>query len=456
MLMSKVFDRFVEKSPISVMARAAMEHALAPKALDAVFDEHADGQYTRELLFSSLVDLMGVVVSKLAPSMHAAYQAVADTLPVSLVSVYNKLNALEPGVTRAMVRHTANRLSPVVAEMGGELPALLPGYRVRIIDGNHLAATERRLEVLLQSKAGPLPGHALVVLDPAQMLVTDMIPCEDAHAQERSLFPGIVDLVEANDVWLADRNFCTSALLWGIAEAQAFYVIRHHAGMPLVETSKLKRRGRTETGEVYEQSVTFTTPDGKQVKARKIVVRLVKATRDGDAEMAILTNLPSKAAGAVTVAKVYRKRWTLETMFQSLTVMLQGEVTTLGYPRAALFGFGVALAAYNVLSTVQAALRAAFGAEKVQDEVSGYYIANEVRATSFGMSIALEPVAWEPFQTMPSAMLAKEMVRWARHVHLQKLKRHPRGPKTPVPKRTRHVAEPHVSTARLLAESRKK
>jgi len=30
MLMSKVFDRFVENTPVTVMARAAMEHALAP------------------------------------------------------------------------------------------------------------------------------------------------------------------------------------------------------------------------------------------------------------------------------------------------------------------------------------------------------------------------------------------------------------------------------------------
>jgi IS4 transposase len=145
---------------------------------------------------------------------------------------------------------------------------------------------------------------------------------------------------------------------------------------------------------VYEQSVTIKKYDGEVMKTRRVIIRLDKPTRDGDAEMAILTNLPMKAADAVAVAELYRKRWTLETMFQSLTAMLQGEVATLGYPRAALFGFGIALATYNVLSTVQAALRAEFGAEKVQDEVSGYYIANEVRATASGMAIAVESPAW--------------------------------------------------------------
>src|ERR1700730_7881595 len=83
MILADVFERFVEKTPVSVMARAAMEHALAPDALDALFEEQTDKQYTRELLFSSVVDLMGVVVGKVAPSVHGAYQAVADTLPVS-------------------------------------------------------------------------------------------------------------------------------------------------------------------------------------------------------------------------------------------------------------------------------------------------------------------------------------------------------------------------------------
>jgi hypothetical protein len=456
MLMSNVLDRFVKKTPVSVIARAAMEHALAPDALDALFVEHADKQYVRKLLFSSVVDLMSVVVMKVAPSVHAAYQEVAATLPVSVTSVYNKLNSLEPGVTSALVAHTADRLGAVITAMGGETRPLLQGYRVRILDGNHLAATERRLQVLRGCHAGPLPGHSLVVLDPALMLATHMIPCEDGHAQERSLSSEIVELVDINDVWVADRNFCTSKLLSGIAGGLAFYVIRHHANLTLTSAGTLRRCGRTETGEVWEQPVTFRTADGEVMKTRRIVIRLDTPTRDGDTEMAILSNLPKGAAGAIAVVELYRKRWTLETMFQSLTVMLEGEVAALGYPRAALFGFGVALAAYNVLSTVQAALRAEFGVEKVQDEVSGYYIANEVRATAMGMEIAVEPSVWEPFQTMSSTALAKQLRRWATHAQLRKFARHPRGPKKPVPKRTRHADKPHVSTARLLAEARRK
>jgi len=456
MLLAEIFERFVKRSPISVMARATMEHALAAEALDELFAQHADQQYTRELLFSSVVDLLGMVVGMIQPSVHAAYQAVAATLPVSITSLYNKLNGVEPRVTSALVAHTAARLGPVVAATGGQLPALIAGYRVRFIDGNHLAATERRLEVLRGSIAGPLPGHSLVVLDPSLMLATHMIPCEDGHAQERSLTPEVLAIVEAMDVWVADRNFCTCPLLFGIASRRGFFVVRHHANMKLDSSGSVRRHARTESGEVFEQKVTVRDSAGVTMPLRRIILQLDAPTRDGDVELSILTNLPVGAASAVVIAEVYRKRWTVETLFQSLTQMLDGEINTLGYPRAALLAFGIALATYNILSTVQAALRGAYGVEKVQTEVSGFYIANEVRMTAPGMAIAIDDAAWLPFQTIEPAKLARRLLGWAAHVQLSKFKRHPRGPKTPVPKRTRFANETHVSTARLLAESRRK
>jgi hypothetical protein len=338
--------------------------------------------------------------------------------------------------------------------MAGQVPELLPGFRVRILDGNHLAATERRLEVLHASKAGPLPGHAIVILDPSLMLVTDMIPCEDGHAQERSLTTEILALVAAKDLWIGDRNFCTTKLLTGVADKKAFFAIRQHAKLTIISAGTVRRVGQAETGEVYEQSVTIRDTRDEVITLRRVIVKLEKATRDGDSEIAILTNLPKKAATALVVAKLYRHRWTLETMFQSLTQMLEGELASLGYPRAALFGFGVALAAYNVLSTVQAALRAKFGTETVLNEVSGYYIANQVRKTSFGMSIAIEAKDWRTFWSMKPETLGLHLLELAASVQLSKLKKHPRGPKKPVPKRTRYTTEGHVSTARLLAKSK--
>ena len=52
-----------------------MERLLDAQRLDTLFARTAQQQYTRELLFSSLVQLMSEVVLGVHPSVHAAYQA---------------------------------------------------------------------------------------------------------------------------------------------------------------------------------------------------------------------------------------------------------------------------------------------------------------------------------------------------------------------------------------------
>src|SRR5436305_13059870 len=96
MLLGPIFERFCEQSPVSVMARGALEYALAAGPLDALFERCAQRQYTRDLLFSSLVDLMALVVTGIRPSVHAAYQAAPEPIAVSLTPVYNQLQGIDP------------------------------------------------------------------------------------------------------------------------------------------------------------------------------------------------------------------------------------------------------------------------------------------------------------------------------------------------------------------------
>src|SRR5437870_6654948 len=74
MLLDQIFTPFLAESPLSVMARATVEHALTAASLDQLFQQHAQTQYTRDLLFSSVVDLMSLVVTNVQRSVSAAYQ----------------------------------------------------------------------------------------------------------------------------------------------------------------------------------------------------------------------------------------------------------------------------------------------------------------------------------------------------------------------------------------------
>jgi hypothetical protein len=456
MLLGKIFDRFVNGSPLTVMLRGTFEYALQPELLDQLFIATARQQYTHKLLFSTLVDLTSLVVCRIHPSHHAAYQADPDKVGVSLKALYDKLDHTEPAIAAAMVQHISERLIPVLQELNAQLPPRLPDYRVRILDGNHLASTQHRLKELRSLRAGPLPGQALVVYDPRWMMITHVVPCEDGHAQERALLAEVLPLTQTKDAWVADRNFCTTDFLFGLHRRQSFFVIRQHAqNLRWRLLGKRHFRGRSETGEVYEQAVELRDEEGTILMARRVTVQLDKPTRDGDTELHILTNIPKDDVDAVTIAELYRGRWTIEIAFGELAATLAGEINTLAYPKAALFCFGVALVAYNVLSVIKGALRTVHGEEKGTKEVSTYYMANEIARTYEGMMIAIPEEFWHVFAGMTAGGLGRVLKDLAKRIRLERLQKHPRGPKKPVIKKPKNKKQPHVSTARLL-EKRKR
>jgi hypothetical protein len=159
-------------------------------------------------------------------------------------------------------------------------------------------------------------------------------------------------------------------------------------------------------------------------------------------------------ADAAAVAGLYQGRWRIEGAFLELTVALQCEVNTLGYPKAALFAFCVALVAYNVLAVQKAALRSVHGEKQVAEEVSGYYMALEWSVVYAGMMIALPAEHWEVYGGLSAAVMASYLREWAARVKLESIKKSPRRP---TKQRTQPIkdASPHLSTARLLDEAKK-
>jgi Transposase DDE domain len=451
MLLGPVFERFAEQTPACVAVRALMESALNAEALDELFGRVADRQYEHELLFSTCVDLMAAVVCRTHRSVNAAYNAAAPPVDVSIQALYDKLARVEAATSAELVRHTARRLGPVVAQMRGALPPLVPGYRVKILDGNHLTRTQRRLKALRDVAAGPLPGQTLVVFDPALGLTIDVACCEDGHAQERSLTEPILARVEADDLWVADRNFCTTGILFGIAGRGGCFAIRQHASTLAWQREGPRRpAGRCPTGALFEQDVWLEEGRGGTLRARRVTLVLDAPARDGGAEIHLMTNLPRSVKAAVVMG-LYRKRWRIEGLFQDLTTILKCEVNTLGYPKAALFGFCVALTAGNVFAALRAALRAAHGAEKVEGEVSNYYLADEIAGTYRGMLVALPPEGRKPFGSCDVPTFANWLVGLAGRADLSRFRKSPRGPKKPRQRRTRFSRAKHISTAKLLA-----
>lgn len=448
-MLPQAFQSFVDRSPICVMARAVLENLFRPERLDELFERTARQQYHRTLLFSSVVELMQAVVLGVEPAVYAAYRKRRHTLAVSDQAVYDKLDGMELGLSAALVRDSAEQAEAIITALAARRPAWLPGYRLRILDGNHLSATEHRAAELRTTWAAPLPGKVLAVLDPQTGLATDVFLTPDGHDQERSLLDEVLAVVREGDLWVADRNFCTLKFLAGIAAKLGHFIIRRHGALRGRMHGRRVFRGDGPTGKVYEQAIDVTH-EGRTYRLRQVTIELSAATRTGDTSLHLLTDLPA-GVSALVVADLYRKRWTIETLFFEVTTTLTCEVKTLCYPKAALFVFCLALTAANAVAVIKAALRAAHG-EAEADDLSGYYLALEIKQVNDGMMIALPPPRWVAFARMAVGEFARLLTEIAVRVDRGRYRKSSRGPKKPPPKKSRYRNGGHVSTHKLLMQ----
>lgn len=208
------------------------------------------------------------------------------------------------------------------------------------------------------------------MLDPQRNLLTEVIEETDGHANERTRFAEVVRKTPRGTCAIFDRNFCVLSLLTALDKDSKYFLVRQHAQLETVqdEENPQVEAFKDEERTIYEQRVIVQREGMEPFGMRRITVRLSTPTRRGETEIHLLTNLPTEISAKV-IADAYRKRWKIETAFQWLEQLFASELETLGFPRAAMFSFCVAVCVFNVLSTVRATIRSAHGAEK-EEQVS--------------------------------------------------------------------------------------
>ena len=306
--------------PLGVMVRGTMEWMLDKDTLEALVKEKAPEQYTRELSISALVKLLIQISAGVRSSVYAAYKADQElanpSITTSFQAVYGKVARFNPEASEALVRHSALKLQAALGLMPAAMEEPLPGYKLRILDGNVLTGTDHRLTALRKWLNACLPGKSLVVYEPGLGLVTDLVLCEDAYTQERALLTQFLPRTAAMDLIVADRNFCTTKFVFGLMNQQASFIVRHHLkNLPHKPWERARKVGMTATGVVYERKVFVEDPATKAIYTlRRIELRLFTKTRDGERTLVLITNLPDTIS-ALEIVEIYRARWTIEKHF---------------------------------------------------------------------------------------------------------------------------------------------
>ena len=55
----------------------------------------------------------------------------------------------------------------------------------------------------------------------------------------------MLETIEAGDLWIGDRNFCTTEFIFNIESKQAFFLVRQHQNLPWTAESELVWVGHT-------------------------------------------------------------------------------------------------------------------------------------------------------------------------------------------------------------------
>jgi hypothetical protein len=459
MLTQSRIETAIEVSPLTVLVRGVLEWACPQTVFEELFDrECRPTQWNRKLTISAIAWLMLAVVSGVRRSVFAAFQADqatdSPTITATAAALYAKYGRIAPRYTTAVIRESGRRMSDLLRAAGVKEPFGWEGYRVIVLDGTDLAGTEHRLKVLRRIKAAGLPGRFVAAYELATGVVIDAVASEDAYTSERELVRAILAAAVLNNLFVADRHFCTTEILFSIIERRAFFVIRQHENLRWRPLKEARPVGRVDTGEVWEQPIEVEdTETGACRRMRRIILKLDTPTDEGDTEIVLLSNL--ERVSALRVCELYRERWTIERHFSLVKTVLHGEIEGLGRPRAALFAMGMALVAANALAVVKQALRVTHGEEEFE-KLSGYDMADEVAGNYRAVGALVAEAEWRALGAEP----AEGFWGWCRgvasRIRTRGLHKHPRGPKKPQPPRASGKDRHHYSTYRLLnGEDRK-
>ncbi len=391
---------------------------------------------------------MGLVVTSAFPSVRAFLDKSCD-ISVSLTSLYNKLQSIETEVSAELVRHTAQQLQPLIEEIGGALPKPIPGYQMHVLDGNNIAATEHRLEET-RGNSAPLPGKSLCVFRPAHQLVTHIVPCEDGHTQERALVDPILDLVTTQALCGWPITFCFQRFSAGHRQKLGFFVIREHASLNYKLSGKLRKRGQSETGEIFQQAIVIEDEEGVKYRFRRIVVKLKKATEDnklgiGDSDEPAEERVGSRGVGSLSEKMDHGGRLPVS----DYNLELRNQHTVLS-PRPCSCSVWRQWRTTST-SAIKGVMRSEHGAEKVENDLSRYFVAGEIGQVYRGMMVALPPEEWVLFRHMSLNDYIAFLKELARTVDFDRYpKKHIVGLRKQSPNAVHDPEHPHVSVAKLL------
>jgi hypothetical protein len=417
-----IMERFVEQSPMAVMARLVMQCGLHAEWLEDSFepDGKQDSEQTREQLFSMIVEAMAAIA---APA-HQWAGGAAEGFGVPVTMLHDRVSRLREGWSRQIVKDSAALLAPVARPRAEQRQAMVAGYRLGVLDARRMSADMKGspgLQGYLENVAAldavrtATSGRGVLpVYDPDLRMIVDLLPYE--HGHERAFVGALSDALEPGDLWIIDGGFNTSAILSGWPRGGSAFIVQEH-DRPSVyrDLGPLHEAGQRDDGPVYEQAVTIVDGCGAAFVFRRIEWHRSDIVDDANAIVRILTNVPASHLDASQIVQLSCRRWSDALPLSTDAVLDCANVAGVSQ-RAALLACSIAAVAYNILSMMLDVVGDTHDLDSHDLEGLPFHIAAGVEAAYAGMMIALPSRNWQRYDQLPAAELAEIVRRLAVHI----------------------------------------
>ena len=447
----------LNKVPLAQATLQALSFALDDAFLEEMYEKNRGSTYTKLIGFPLITRLVCDALFQDKSGRRVFEKAhEEEILPASVEAAYKKLSRLPVAVSTAFLEGASGRLRELFPQGCEEtsLPASLAQYTGIVIDGKVTKKIPHRLKPLRSAKVGGLVGgRGLVAYQLQSGMVLGMEADEDGDANETPWVPRLAEKVRATTagprLWIGDRQFSYPTSLVEFSRGDDVFVVRYSKAIPFFrDESRPPREGKDAEGRDYVEEWGWL---GVARHPQRCYVRRITVKRDSQEAILVVTNLlDADAVPATDVLEVYRRRTSIEYVFERITEVFALRRLIGTTPRATLFQLSLCLLLYNVLQLVRAYI--ARNNSKPLANVSPKKLLEDIREQLVSCLVIVEVDALAayrvPFQTVDSMkqFLTEKLQVWENR--WTKAKSHRNRPETPKRQRC------HDSAYRVLQRAK--
>jgi DDE family transposase len=448
----------LDKVPLAQATFQVLSHALDDTFLEEIYEKHRGASYTKLIRFPVITRVICDALLRDKSGRRVFEKArEEEILTASVEAAYKKLGRLPVAVSTAFLEGASGRIRELFPQGCEEtsLPASLAHFTGIVIDGKATKQIPHRLKPLRSAEVGGLVGgRGLVATHLQSGLVLAMEADEDGDANETPWVPQLMEKVRASTpgprLIIADRQFSYPCSLVEFSRGEDAFVVRWSKAIPFFrDESRPTREGKDADGRDYVEEWGWL---GVERHPQRYYVRRITVKRPGADAIIVVTNLlDADGYPAADLLEAYRRRTSIEYVFERITEVFALRRLIGTRPRATLFQLSLCLVLYNVLQLVRAYI--AHNNDKPLDRVSPKKLLEDIREQMTSCLVIVEVDALtaciENLKTTVDDMkrfLTEKLRVWENR--WTKAKSHRNRPETPKRQRC------HDSTYRVLQRAK--